>query len=50
MPTDDLERWKFEDAGALDGPLDQAARFGLAVFIELAEKSVAHRLPMLFDY
>jgi hypothetical protein len=46
----DLSRWREEGPGPMGGPLEQAARFGLAVFLELAEKSVTYRLPMLLDY
>jgi len=31
-------------------PFDQAARFGLGVFLDLAEQAAAHRLPIKLDY
>jgi len=31
-------------------PFDHTARFALALFLDLAEKSVAHRLPMKLDW
>lgn len=31
-------------------PFDYTARFGLALFLDLAEKSVTHRLPMKLDW
>jgi hypothetical protein len=31
-------------------PFDHTARFALALFLDLAEKSVAHRLPMMLDW
>lgn len=31
-------------------PFADAARFGLAVFMDLAEQSIAHRLPIKLDY
>jgi hypothetical protein len=37
------------DAAAPDGS-DDGARYGLAVFLKLAERSVAQRLPMRLDY
>ena len=46
---DDLARWRHEGA-APDSPFDDAARFGLSVFLELAERSVSERLPMKLDY
>ena len=47
--ADDLARWRKEGAEA-DGPFNNAARFGLAVFVDLAEKSVREHLPMALDY
>lgn len=47
--ADELSRWRHKGAEA-DGPFDDSARFGLAVFLELAEKSVSDRLPMRLDY
>jgi hypothetical protein len=31
-------------------PFDACARFGLALFLDLAARSVAHRLPMKLDW
>ena len=31
-------------------PFDHTAQFALALFLDLAEKSVAHRLPMKLDW
>jgi hypothetical protein len=45
----DLERW-LQDGAEPQGPFDDSARFGLALFLDLAEKSVTHRLPMKLDY
>jgi hypothetical protein len=45
----DLSRWR-TDGAEYGGPFDDAARFGLAVFLELAERSVEERLPMRLDY
>jgi hypothetical protein len=33
-----------------DGSFDQSARFGLAMFLHLAELAVQNRLPMKLDY
>ncbi len=33
-----------------DAEFDQTARLALAVFPDLAEKSVSHRLPLRLDY
>jgi hypothetical protein len=44
---EDLEAWR--QAGPAQ-PLTQMARFGLAVFTELAGQSVRARLPMVLDY
>ncbi|HEY7064501.1 MAG TPA: hypothetical protein VII06_23700 [Chloroflexota bacterium] len=48
----DLEKLARESAQepAMRAPFDQAARFGLAMFLHLAEKSVAYGLPMKLDY
>jgi hypothetical protein len=46
---EDLARWRHEGA-EYEGPFERTARFGLAVMLELAEKSVTHRLPMKLDY
>jgi hypothetical protein len=45
----DLGKWKYDGAGREDS-FDQGARFGLAMFLYHAEKSVQHRLPMKLDY
>jgi hypothetical protein len=44
-----LGRWKYEREGS-QGAFDQAARFGLAMFLHHAQLSVEHRLPMKLDY
>ncbi|MGH7861955.1 MAG: hypothetical protein ACREOS_06895 [Candidatus Dormibacteraceae bacterium] len=44
-----LARWRRAGAEPGDTFLKQA-RFGLAVFLDLAEKAVAHHLPMKLDY
>jgi hypothetical protein len=45
----ELAQWRREGAEH-GGPFDEAARFGLAVFLELAASSVEERLPMRLDY
>ena len=45
----DLGKWKYDGAGRQDS-FDHGARFGLAMFLHHAEKSVEHRLPMKLDY
>jgi hypothetical protein len=45
----ELAEWRH--AGAQHGaPLEEAARFALAVLLDLARKAAEHRLPMLLDY
>jgi hypothetical protein len=44
-----LERWQHDGACSED-LFDQTARFGLAMFLRLAQLSVEHRLPMKLDY
>jgi hypothetical protein len=44
---EDFPKWRFDGP---DHDIDRMTRFGLAVFTELAEKSVSARLPMLLDY
>ena len=44
-----VERWRREGA-EFGASFDHSARFGLAMMLELAEKSVSHRLPMKLDY
>jgi hypothetical protein len=44
-----LKQWRFDGPGPRDS-LEPNARFGLALFLDLCEKSVAHRLPMKLDY
>ncbi len=62
----DLEEWRRSGGGGevvgtvemdgrtferlAPGKLPDVGRFGLAVFLELAEKAVEHRLPMKLDY
>ena len=46
---EEQESWRREGVEP-EGEFDDAARFGLAVFLELAEKSVTDRLPMKLDY
>jgi hypothetical protein len=63
--ADDLARWRedgdetIEETLEIGGqPLERVARpsleelagFGLAVFLELAERAVEHRLPLKLDY
>jgi hypothetical protein len=44
-----LAQWRFD--GAEHGaPLETGARFAFAIFHELAQRSVAHRLPMCLDW
>jgi hypothetical protein len=48
---EDLARWRFE--GPTDEkprPFERVARFALGVFIELTEKAVSERLPIIVDY
>ena len=45
----DIAQWRFEGAEH-GGPFEDAAKFGLAVFLELAAESVKNRLPMKLDY
>jgi hypothetical protein len=47
--AEDLAAWR-RDAPEQGGPFDASARYGLALFTEMAEKSVTHRLPMKLDY
>jgi hypothetical protein len=47
--TEDVARWR-QDGAEPEGPFDDAARFGLAVFLELTQKSVEEQLPMRLDY
>jgi hypothetical protein len=45
----DLDAWR--RAGLpKDNDFDQTARLALAVFLDLAEKSVTRRLPLKLDY
>jgi len=44
-----LTQWRRENFEPGD-TFEKASRFGLAMFIELAEKSVLHGLPMKMDY
>jgi hypothetical protein len=54
--SDDLARWRRADVvdgfpdDVADWTLELAAKFGLAIFLGLAEKSVEARLPMLLDW
>jgi hypothetical protein len=45
---DDRARWL--DGAPPEAPYEELARFGLAVFLDLTEKSVSDRLPMRLDY
>jgi len=47
--TDATEAWQ-RDAPDGDAPFGVMARFGLGIMLELAEKSVSHRLPIKLDY
>ena len=42
---EDLARWRTSEVEA-DSNFEAHAKYGLAVFLELAENSVAHRLPI----
>lgn len=44
-----LENWRYSGAEA-DAPVEIGARFAFAVFVQLAELSVQHSLPMKLDY
>ena len=47
----DLDRWRFEGpTSEKPNPFERTARFALAVFIQLTEKAVSERLPMILDY
>jgi hypothetical protein len=43
-----LTAWR--ESPDVDDSFEAAARFGLAIFLELAEHGVEHRLPMKLDY
>jgi hypothetical protein len=47
--ADELAQWRYAGAEP-GGPFDETAKFGLAVFLDLSEQSVAERLPMRLDY
>jgi len=42
-------QWRY-DSAEFGGPLETSARFAFSIFYELAERSVAARLPMKLDY
>jgi hypothetical protein len=44
-----ISQWR-SDGAEFGAPLEESARFGFAVFYELAARSVAARLPMKLDY
>jgi hypothetical protein len=44
-----ITEWRQEGA-ELGAPFEKSARFGFAVFYELAQLAVQHRLPMKLDY
>jgi len=44
-----IDDWRAEGAD-YGAPLEKSARFGFAIFYELAKLSVQHRLPMKLDY
>lgn len=45
----EISEWR-RDAPEPEGPLDESARFGFALFSELAALALQHRLPMKLDY
>jgi hypothetical protein len=45
-----LAEWANQPIEGGDGPFAQAARLGLAIFLDLTQKAVVSRLPMLLDY
>ena len=47
--SDDLARWKYEAFEKTD-TFEKSARFGLAMFLHLAQLSVEHQLPMKLDF
>jgi hypothetical protein len=48
---EDLDRWRFEGpTDAKPRPFERVARFALAVFVQLTEKAVTERLPLILDY
>ncbi len=47
--SDDLNRWEFEGVEK-DSSFERSARFGLAMFLHLAQLSVEHKLPMKLDF
>ncbi|HTD64035.1 MAG TPA: hypothetical protein VK732_04770 [Verrucomicrobiae bacterium] len=48
---EDLGRWRFEGpTSEKPRPFERTARFALAVFLQLAEKAVSERLPIILDY
>jgi len=47
--AEERKYWR-EDTPEFGEPFEIAARFGLAVFMDLAEQAIAHRLPLKLDY
>jgi len=48
---EDIGRWRFEGpSDEKPRPFRHTARFALAVFLQLTEKAVSERLPMILDY
>ncbi len=49
---DELKAWGIGEGpdDIADWPLELMAKYGLALFLEYAQKSVETRLPMLLDY
>jgi hypothetical protein len=45
----DISAWR-RDSAEFEAPLEVSARFAFAVFLELSELAVQHRLPMKLDY
>ena len=46
----DLNVWRTQQPDGDEGPFEVEAKVGLSVFLSLAERSAAARLPMLLDY
>jgi len=47
---DDLMEWRQGPPAPEGAPFNEAARFGLGVFLHLAAEAVANRMPMKLDY
>jgi hypothetical protein len=48
--SDDLSKWKKFEGVDKENTFDKSALCGLAMFLELAQLSVDHKLPMKLDY